>query len=263
MKVRTCYICHPGLKRTGNQDNLYYQGMILPKVHKRSKSLGVSKWDTLGLLGFGVFDGMGGEQHGELASFLAADTAKSVLRKIGENRLPSDLLYEICKRANTAIWQKTLELQAQRIGTTMAFVMLHYDTIWCCNVGDSRIYRVRENEFVQLSTDHVAAVRDHAELKPALSAHLGMSPKEMFPNPYLISEKMLEGDVYLICSDGVTDMVNEEVIGTILAGTTIKKAVGRLTKKISNRGGLDNATLVLIQVEEYDVRRMAGKSCKV
>lgn len=250
MKIRTSYVCHPGKKRRNNQDNLYYQGRILRKDHKKKCSWLSAKWNTSELLCFGVFDGMGGEQCGELASYLAADAVRKTLHGNTENKLLSDLFYDICRKANTEIYQKTVELGVERIGTTAAMVMLQYDTIWCCNVGDSRIYRLRNGELVQLSMDHVAAVREGSGKKPALSAHLGMSPQEMFPNPYLMNLEIRSGDWYLLCSDGVTDMIPEERIRTILTETKLKKASRCLLKEALRQGGFDNATLVLIQVLE-------------
>lgn len=248
MKIKACYISHPGLKRTCNQDNLYYQGRTLPQEHSKARNFRVSKWDSGELLSFGVFDGMGGEQYGELASFIAATSAQSILKAEKRRQIPSDLLYEICKNANEEIWKKTMELQAQRIGTTMAFVMLQYNTIWCCNVGDSRIYRLRDGELTQMSMDHVAVNPEHPERKPALSMHLGMGPMEIFPNPYMINETIKSQDLYLICSDGITDMIGLSEIRQIIGGSNIRKCVTNLLKEVLNGGGLDNATMILIKV---------------
>lgn len=250
MKIRTSYICHPGKVRTCNQDNLYYQGMTLKKIHSKKRQVFPTKWNTGSLLCFGVFDGMGGEQHGELASYLATQTVREILALNTEKKLPSDLLYEICKKTNMEIYRKTVELQAERIGTTAAMVMLRYDTIWCCNIGDSKIYRLRGGRLEQLSMDHVAPFADQPDKKPGLTAHLGMGPSEIFPNPYLINEKLMEEDTYLICSDGVTDMVGEAEIGTILADDKIQRASKQLLHAVLEHGGYDNATAVLIRVME-------------
>lgn len=250
MKIRTSYICHPGNKRIYNQDNLYYHGLVLKKDHWRKQQNFAKKWDTGNLLCFGVFDGMGGEQYGELASYLAAQTTRETISECTGEKLPSDLLYEICKKANTAVYQKTVELGAERIGTTAAIVMLQYDTIWCCNIGDSKIFRLRGNQLEQLSMDHVAAFVERTGRKPPLTAHLGMGPSEIFPNPYLINEKMMDKDTYLICSDGVTDMVGESEVRTILTEKQIQRAAKSLIKAVLAHGGLDNATMVLIRVTE-------------
>lgn len=250
MKIRTSYVCHPGKKRTCNQDNLYYQGIVLRKNHGSKRQMFSQKWDTGRLLCFGVFDGMGGEQHGERASYLAAGITKEAMDRYTGKKLPSDLLYEICKKANTEVYRKTVELGAERIGTTAAMVMFRYDTIWCCNIGDSKIFRLRENQLEQLSMDHVAAFSDRPDKKPGLTAHLGMGPSEIFPNPYMISEKVIAGDIYLICSDGVTDMVAEKEIQTILEGGKVQKASRKLIKTVLKHGGFDNATMVLIKVIE-------------
>ena len=250
MNIITSYVCHPGNKRDSNQDNLYYQGIILKNKHKKRRSKFSSKWNTKQLLCFGVFDGMGGEQYGELASCVAASITKEILSEPSGKRLPSDLLYAICSKANTEIYRKTVELGAKRIGTTAAIIMFQYDTVWCCNIGDSKIFRLRENQLEQLSMDHVAVCSEYTWKKPGLTAHLGMGPFEIFPNPYLINDKVMEGDTYLVCSDGITDMVDTMEIKTILEQNkgNVKKASKYLVKVALEHGGLDNATLILAEV---------------
>ena len=255
MRIETSYACHPGKRRANNQDNLYYQGKVLQKDHRRAGKAFPSKWDTGELLCFGVFDGMGGEQYGELASYLAADITKEILSSQTDERIPSDLLYEICKKANKVILKKTVELKAERIGTTIAMVMLRYDTIWCCNIGDSKIFRLRGEEFTQLSMDHVAAYAEDPERKPGLTAHLGMGPTEIFPNPYMINETIMPEDIYLICSDGITDMVSLADIQMMIRGNRIGKSVRSLLRRALDQGGHDNATMVLIKVIEEGGKR--------
>ena len=249
MKIYSSYICHPGLKRTYNQDNVYYQGHILDKIHWKAKSVFKSKWDSKEMLCFGVFDGMGGEQYGETASYIAAQNVKNILSAHKAGRIPSDIMYEVCKKSNDDIWQKTVDLGVQRIGTTAAFVIIQYATIWCCNVGDSKIFRLREGDLLQLSMDHVASDSAHKDKKPGLTAHLGMNPMEMFPNPYIVNDTIQSGDVFLICSDGVTDMVRLADIEETVQYTGMTRCAGKLLKKAIAGGGTDNTTLILIKAE--------------
>lgn len=249
MRVQSFYVSHPGLKRKSNQDNLYYQGKILPLQHDKERSLFTSKWQTDELLGFGVFDGMGGEEYGEYASFIAAMSAEEVLKDDNEKRkLPSDILYSICQKSNEEIWKKAVEFQAQRIGTTMAFIILKDNTIWCSNIGDSRIYRLRKGVLTQMSMDHVVINPEKPERKPSLSMHLGMSPTERSPIPYVINDIVLEGDCYLLCSDGVTDMVESETIQRFMNKNKVREAATRLLEEGLENGGIDNITIILVKV---------------
>lgn len=248
MRIESSYICHPGLRRSYNQDNLYYQGSILNRIHWKNKSVFKSKWDSREMLCFGVFDGMGGEQYGEIASHIAAQNTRDMFLGNVQGIIPSDIMYEVCKKSNDDIWSKTIDLGAKRIGTTAALVIIQYATIWCCNVGDSKIIRLRDGKLSQLSMDHVATDSTHKDMKPGLTAHLGMNPMEMFPNPYIMNDTMKSDDIYLICSDGLTDMVSEVDIQDTMTSCGITRCARKLLKMALHGGGEDNTTLVLIKV---------------
>lgn len=249
MKIKSTYTCHPGLKRINNQDNIYYNKTILNKIHGKSRKHWLKCDDTSELICFGVFDGMGGEQFGEVASYLAAQKVKSVLMEDTKSRIPSDILFQICKESNQEIWEETVRQCVDRIGTTIAAVIIQYNTIWCCNIGDSKILRYRDSELCQLSMDHVAVAANNPIRKPGLTAHLGMNPCEVFPNPFIINEKLQRGDKYIICSDGVTDMVSLEELSDIISKFRLQKASEKILKTTLEHGGIDNATFILFEVK--------------
>lgn len=217
--------------------------------HSKACSRFPRKMSTKKAVCFGVFDGMGGEQFGAAASYLAAVTLKTKMLEKKLGRIPRDIMIEACHMANEIIYQKTLELNAERIGATGAIVYIQYDRIWCCNVGDSRIYRLRKNELTQLSFDHICKGIINQKHKPGLTQHLGMNPEEITLFPYVMDDVVNSGDKYLICSDGLTDMVPlNEIENILLKSSSVKKCNRILLKRALENGGKDNITVITFMV---------------
>lgn len=249
MKIAAAYVCAQGNVRTRNQDNLYFRGKVLALRHSNAQSR--LSWDTSTkkAVCMGVFDGMGGEQYGETASLLAAETLKARMREDKSGKIPGEILSAVCHLANQMIYQKTLELKADRIGSTAAVIYMQYDRIWCCNVGDSRIYRLRGGSFEQISCDHTA-LHPQTGQKRGLTQHLGMNPQKDMLLPYIVDGRMEEGDFYLLCSDGLTDMVPPEEIKSIMRqNTSVRKCSRALLKCALENGGRDNVTAVVFRVK--------------
>ena len=248
MKIAAAYLCDQGKIRIKNQDNLYFNGKILNLQHSKSYSRFQWQTATKKAVCLGVFDGMGGEQHGEVASFLAAEILSAKMWENRTGRIPGDILMEMCHAANEAIYRKTLELAAERIGTTAAVIYMQYDRIWICNVGDSKIYRLRSGILEQLSFDHVW--RGEGDRKPGLTQHLGMNSEEITLFPYIMDDAIKQRDRYLICSDGLTDMVSGETIKDILdRNISLLKCNRLLLETALDNGGRDNITILTCKVE--------------
>lgn len=258
MKISAAFICDLGKVRAKNQDNLYFQGKILKVQHTKAQSRMLWRTSTKKAVCAGIFDGMGGEQWGEIASHLAAETLKNAMMEKKNGKIPNDILLEVCSKANEQIYKKTVELNAKRIGTTAAITYMQYDRVWCCNVGDSRIYRLRNGMLQQLSVDHVGQAEsgfsDPKERwkkgKPGLTQHLGMKPKDEVLIPFIVDERMETEDKYLICSDGLTDMVPLEEITHILGKkATLHECNRLLMERALECGGKDNITMIIFRVE--------------
>lgn len=257
MKISASFICDLGKVREKNQDNLYFQGKVLKMRHTKAKSRILWRTSTKKAVCAGIFDGMGGEQWGEIASYLAAETLRNVMFEKKSGKIPKNILLEACKKANEQIYRKTLELHAERIGTTAAVIYMQYDRVWCCNVGDSRIYRLRDGKLLQLSADHVSQTdagssglgEGRKKRKPGLTQHLGMKPEDAALLPYIVDERMETGDKYLICSDGLTDMVPLEEIAHILGKkATLQECNELLLNRALGYGGKDNITMMVFHV---------------
>lgn len=244
-KYDVLYSCvsHTGYCRKMNQDNFICGGIYRKEdaPPPRFPIAGILTPETTGLLG--VFDGMGGEERGEVAALLAAkEAAKVVLTDE-----PEEALSAFCQEANSRICRYAEENGIASMGTTAAILGFSREGITLCNIGDSRIFRFADLELKQISTDHVGFAAYGK--KPPLSQNLGIPPSELVIAPYIARGQYHDGDVYLICSDGLTDMVPEAEIGRTLTETEFDSSAGRLLELALKNGGRDNATILLCRIE--------------
>lgn len=248
-----CY-CHTGLVRKNNEDNFLFEDIYLPMNHDGLKSvLSIKKAIKKGI-SFFVFDGIGGEQYGEVASFVSAQQLQKAIKK-GKPFFQDEESYlrALCQKANNEVFQQSVKLNVNRMGSTLVGVYLGKHNVWVCNVGDSRAFRLRNQELVQISKDHTnqeyLKKRGLLHCKPRLIQCLGMDPNVLSIDPYVNSLEISSGDYYLLCSDGMTDMVEEKEICQIMCeNTDMEKCVQYLAEKALNYGGKDNITIILFKI---------------
>ena len=203
-----------------------------------------------------VADGMGGHAHGEVASAIARDTVPSRLAA-------GDGLGEAIRNADRAI----ISLSARRdgmlpMGTTIAVLRLRencYDVAW---VGDSRVYLLVDDQLQQLSQDHsyVRELIDRGAISEAEARHhprrnvvtqaLGVTPPEDLQVAEIHGETAT-GMQFLLCSDGLTEEVDDDTIKAILARRDLsaQECVDSLVLAALDGGGSDNITALLVRVE--------------
>lgn len=219
-----------------------------------------------------VCDGMGGHAAGEVASRMAVDIfaeqatrGVAILRAPGRKHsqlraLAQDLVVEWTERANSAIHRRgdsgsNPDAPKSRMGTTLAVVFFVSDFVVVANVGDSRVYRVRDEEIERLTADHVVmadAKRHPADPRPPRKRKFvtrALGTKSTV-EPDVSLHDIATGDVYVLCSDGLTDLVTDDEIHTIVrrAGPDRRRAVRSLIDLANKRGGPDNVTVVLADV---------------
>jgi protein phosphatase len=211
---------------------------------------------------FAVADGMGGAQAGEVASHMAVEVL--------EQGLP-DGVGSIEERLRTRVAEanaRILELaqsddQLAGMGTTLTAAYVGEDDLTVAHVGDSRLYRLRDDALERLTDDHslVEELVRQGKLTPeeadehpqrsiitrALGAEPGVEPDSR-------TWPARAGDVYLICSDGLTSMVAEAQVAAIIQGSDSLAAAGRtLIDAANDAGGRDNITVILFRLEEVGV----------
>lgn len=232
-----------GRIRGNNEDSFYFNGYI-----PNSGSNGIVSLKNTGIDGtcFCVFDGMGGEEYGEIASFTAASALKAALGGPDGNILLEDL----CSVMSDAVCARSQELRAGTMGTTVAMLCFSLGRAYVCNIGDSRIYLLRDNRLRQLSEDHVEELPPRRRGKPGLTQYLGIPKDELLIEPHTAAYNVRKDDLYLICSDGLTDMLtDEEIFSCIKKQPGVEKIVEQLILQANRSGGRDNITALIVKIQ--------------
>lgn len=206
-------------------------------------------------------DGMGGYTGGEVASKLAVMSVKSyIYNNYSKTKLETDeiinLLKDATQYANMIVYEKTREISVlEEMGTTLEVVLMVENKIYISHIGDSRIYKIRNNKIKQLTKDHSyveklindgTITRDEAKTHPQknmLTKALGCTA---FVEPDLLVEKIQENDIILICSDGLTNMVPEQEIVKIIKNNP-EAPNKKLIEAANKAGGSDNITVIVIK----------------
>ena len=242
--------CHTGKIRKNNEDNFCFAGKHLELMNNGLRGPVAFETRATNGLSFAVFDGMGGENYGEYAALAAAVEMSRNRRSFSDSFLPEQKYLErLTRKLNCAVFGSANELCTAGMGSTMVMLYFTPPYVYACNVGDSRAYRLRGGELRQLSKDHVCEMRPGSVRKAPLSQHLGIDPEEMIVEPYIGKGELRKGDVYLLCSDGLTDMLtDEEIAGLLGKGGTETDKVNGLIGAALDRGGKDNVTVIVCRI---------------
>ncbi len=252
-----------GRVRRNNEDNFCLDTEILPQDHGDSPLICRSVSGGRPCLA-GVFDGMGGCSHGEYASFLAASRFRSGLAQLGKD--PAQRLTDLCMQANEDVCSAA---DGSPMGTTCALLCLQNRRYTMCSIGDSPIFLFREGRLRQLSVDHTQkATYEKTSGKKALPGQkfkltqcIGIPREEMTIEPWVLSGKAQPGDCFLLCSDGLTDMLSQEQIRSVLAAQKEpERILPALMEKALDAGGRDNITIICAKagVSPGPLRRFLG-----
>jgi serine/threonine protein phosphatase PrpC len=242
----------PGKKRANNEDALLLN-------------------DELGL--YAVADGIGGSEGGEVASRIAVETLARAMPDLlrEKDRTPPkahartdalsiSALKEAVVLANSAIdLQRSQDPVLANMGTTLTTLLLRDKQAFIAHIGDSRAYLFRAGKLVQLTDDHsfvAEQVRagtftlEQARLSPyrhVITRALGIA-KEAKAD--LLNHALKKDDRFLLCTDGLTEMMTDADISRVLAASSPQEAVQKLLAEANERGGVDNITAVVVWVTE-------------
>jgi len=215
---------------------------------------------------FIVCDGMGGHTSGEIASRLAVERLKEYLENNSESsKSTKQLLLESLENANQAIIDKTIESPEYKgMGTTCVILAIKSGVAYYANVGDSRIYIIRngiiyqitkDQTFVQTLIDQGHINYDEAEIHPRkneLVQALGINER-IVPEINEVALRIFKGDKFILCSDGLSGMINDnEIFGIVKANEPVT-ASNLLVSAANDKGGTDNITVQVISIIEGDI----------
>jgi len=207
---------------------------------------------------FAVADGMGGAKAGEVASAVAVEAVESAREsdEPAEGRLAT-----IVREANRRIYELAVADESRRgMGTTLTLAMVHGDEVSVAHVGDSRAYRMRDGELSQLTRDHslvaelersgqiTAEAAEHHPQRSIITRALGPEP-DVEVDTYTLTGR--DGDLFLICSDGLTSMIADDEVASILSSAkSLDEAANALVLAANQSGGKDNITVILFRLGE-------------
>jgi serine/threonine protein phosphatase PrpC len=246
---------HTGMVRSGNEDSFFAD-------------------PPAGL--FVVADGMGGHAAGEIASDMAVRIVSDELRVIRD--ITSDdvsvKVSDALKRANQEIYERTLtEVDKQGMGTTASILIVGQDRYLIGQVGDSRIYLLRDGKLTQLTKDHsyVQEQVDAGFLTPEQARYHPYSNvitrcvgagSDVEPDTY--TGELKRGDTFLVASDGLTGMVDDRRLHHLLSSrATAQRVVEALISEANGRGGLDNITAIVVRIVATDADMAASSGAGV
>lgn len=257
MKLEYCTASDKGLVREKNEDNL----VVIPDARV-----------------FVVADGMGGHVGGDIASTLTVDTIEKYYNDLavldtnpsGIDGLKESLgfrtkgeahLFDAIEQANMAVYEKGLLLDPVRgVGTTIVAGYIHGTTLFVLYSGDSRLYRLRKGRLKQVTEDHSLLNKylkekkitpKEAEFFPyrnVIMQALGLSPN---CNAEVRRTRIQAGDLYLFCTDGLSDMVKDkEILEVLNTFERLDAQCEALVNIALANGGLDNITVLLLRISE-------------
>jgi protein phosphatase len=216
---------------------------------------------------FAVADGMGGAQAGEVAASAAVDALAGGL-PAGPGSV-EERLAAVVQTANAQIHALSIADEDRAgMGTTLTAAYVGEDAVTLVHVGDSRCYRWRDGALDRLTSDHSLVgelvregrlapeeAEDHPQ-RSIITRALGPAPDVL---PDALTARARDGDVYLLCSDGLTSMVSEDAIaGALAVAAPLRETAARLVELANDAGGRDNITVVLFRLEEAGGDASAG-----
>jgi len=249
-----------GLQREGNEDSFSVQ-------------------DAFGL--YMVADGMGGHQAGEVASRVAVEMINESYSKWSKDHVPPDEIFGFpdeslsregnyilgsIRLANRVIYEMACEYeQYNGMGTTIVSLLVGSGLIVAANVGDSRMYLVRDNRIERMSKDHTI-VAEHAEMGVMTEEEAARSPLRHILTRSLGSTENVDAEVFeiepssedrfILCSDGLTDLAtDEEILKVAQKETDPQRLCRRLIDLALERGAHDNTTVVTVFLDQVEKKR--------
>src|SRR6516225_3912390 len=266
---------HPGIRMVTGFDNIEHASLTdvgFRRSHNQDSHAILlaseeEQWRSQGHL-FLVADGMGAHAVGELASELAAGVIPHAYHKQARQTSPAQALRKAFIEANSSIHhrgQRNREFEG--MGTTSTALLLRPEGVWIAHVGDSRAYRIRDGQIEQLSFDHSLvweyARRQRLDPEQVYGIPSNVIVRSLGPEPLVQVDiegphPFHDGDVYVLCSDGLSGPVSDNEIGAVASVLPPAEACRFLIDLANLRGGPDNITVMILRIGSAEKAEQAA-----
>lgn len=252
---------HPGMRGKNNEDQYAVSAHTLSETNFTPSLLAI------------LSDGIGGHRAGEVASRISVETISRIIAE-SDGTNPSAILEKAITQASLAIFQQAdTQPEKRGMGATCVCAWVIGNKLYTASVGDSRLYLLRGSSINQLTTDHtwIQEALEYGALTPeqarghpnahVIRRYIGSQPPpevdfRLRLNPSESDQQafanqgftLIPGDFVVLCSDGLTDLVDKEEIKTALRSYNREKALQVLTQMANQRGGHDNITIVVLEI---------------
>jgi len=247
--LRTAKMTDTGLVRPNNEDC----------IGEFQFSYGPVKVNCLA-----VADGIGGHQAGDIASKLTIEYLQDYLHNLEDNRDLSQVLMDVFSKINQLVFREaTRRPDYEGMGTTLTSALIEGKNLWIGHVGDSRAYLYREPSLQCLTEDHSVVgemvrngqlTREEARLHPwhnIIQQAIGLDPTV---DVAIYKADLLAGDILLLCTDGLTDLLSEEELKTVISKSKVPDLILNELHSIAiERGAYDNYSIIIAYQEESEL----------
>lgn len=257
MKLRITAICDMGCVRQNNEDMV----LVGKKLLRDDRLQGaVEPNEENPIFVVAVADGMGGANAGEIASQMVLEMFREGIYGLAAG-LDDGALKTAINSMCLDIHQKVLQegmADAAKIGmgTTLVGLLYYEGRLILINAGDSRLYRFRNGTLMQVSRDHsLRNLSGNSEAPSNIIVNSFGGGNNFYVDVEPAGKKALDGDIFILCSDGVSDMLNDEEIEAVLTREGFEDALLEAAKR---KGGKDNISYVLTEVSEVEEVSISG-----
>ena len=212
---------------------------------------------------FLVADGMGGQNAGEVASKIAVNFTKEWFEKNKLENLNVELVEDLINSANEQIWEYSQKHpETVGMGTTFSMIIIRDKKAIIGHIGDSRIYRLRDEKLTQLTNDHSIVgeqVRlgkltpNQARVHPARSLLSKVLGARQFIKADIFETEINANDEFVLCTDGIYSMIDSEVIEQLIKDTSPENMANTLIDAANKAGGNDNSTVVAFKLDQVPI----------
>ncbi len=241
-----------GVVRANNEDSI----LAIPSWSKSA----ISKKACL----FLVADGMGGQNAGEIASKIAVDYTNNWFENSCLDNIDTELVEDLVNSANEQVWEYSRKHpETSGMGTTFTILLIKNGKAIIGHIGDSRIYRLRNDELTQLTNDHSIVgeqirsgkiTPEQARVHPARGILSKVLGARQFIKADIFETEIQLNDEFILCTDGIYSMIGGEQMNLLIKDTDPENLASKLVDASNKAGGNDNSSVIAVKLDEIPIK---------